>query len=157
MRVTPDLSVVGDPFNGMLTGLLNFPAHKPPKLFQLSIGGTSLSSPLLAGMIADAQQGQPVPFGFTNPVLYSLAGTSAFHDTLPLTAASPSLYRAEVCPAGPVCFKTTALGIFDDQSPSMQGYTGQVTLKGFDTMTGLGTPNGQVFINALRLAEPPPG
>jgi subtilase family serine protease len=157
MRVTPDLSALGDPFNGMLTGLLDFRAHKPPKYTQESIGGTSLSSPLVAGMIADAQQGQPVPFGFTSPVLYSLYRTSAYHNTLPLTAASPSLYRAQVCPAGPDCFKTTALNIFDAQGPSMKGYTGQVTLRGFDTMTGLGTPNGQAFINALRLAGPPPG
>jgi subtilase family serine protease len=140
----------------MMVGLLAFPPHKHPKYTQESIGGTSLSSLLVAGMIADAQQGQPLPFGFTNPVLYTLAGTSAYHDALPLTRASPKLYRAEVCPAGPLCFKTTALAIFDDQSPSMRYYTGQVTLRGFDTMTGIGTPNGQVFIKALRLAEPPP-
>lgn len=157
MRVVPDVSALGDPFNGMMVGLLDFPRHKKPQYVQESIGGTSLSSPLVAGMIADAQQGQPEPFGFTNPVFYRLAGTSAFHDALPLTAASPKLYRAEVCPAGPLCFKTTALAIFDDQSPSMKYYTGQVTLRGFDTMTGIGTPNGQNFIDALRLAEPSPG
>jgi hypothetical protein len=43
-----------------------------------------------------------------------------------------------------------SLTTFDDQSPSMFGYTGQVTLKGYDNMTGLGTPNGQRFIAALR-------
>jgi subtilase family serine protease len=155
MRVVPDLSALGDPFNGMMVGLLDFPSHQKPKFVQESIGGTSLASPLVAGMIADAQQGQPEPFGFTNPVFYRLAGTSAFHDTLPLTSSSPQLYRAMVCPAGPLCFNTTALAIFDDQSPSMSGYTGQVTLKGYDDMTGIGTPNGQTFINALRLAEPP--
>jgi hypothetical protein len=32
-------------------------------------------------------------------------------------------------------------------------YTGQVTLKGYDNMTGLGTPDGQSFINALRATE----
>lgn len=35
----------------------------------------------------------------------------------------------------------------------MNGYTGQVTLKGYDNMTGLGTPNGQRFISALRTLE----
>ena len=35
----------------------------------------------------------------------------------------------------------------------MAGYTGQVTLKGYDNMTGIGTPHGQAFINALRGAE----
>jgi hypothetical protein len=35
----------------------------------------------------------------------------------------------------------------------MDGYTGQVTLKGYDNMTGIGTPHGQVFITALRELE----
>jgi hypothetical protein len=39
---------------------------------------------------------------------------------------------------------------FDDQSWSMEGYTGQVTRKGYDTMTGVGTPNGQNFVYSLR-------
>ncbi len=32
----------------------------------------------------------------------------------------------------------------------MLGYDGQVTRPGYDTMTGIGTPNGQNFIYALR-------
>ena len=35
----------------------------------------------------------------------------------------------------------------------MAGYTGQVALKGYDNMSGIGTPNGQTFINALRTLE----
>jgi hypothetical protein len=35
----------------------------------------------------------------------------------------------------------------------MFGYTGQVTLKGYDNMTGVGTPAGQQFITALRHLE----
>jgi hypothetical protein len=29
---------------------------------------------------------------------------------------------------------------FDDQIPNLAGYTGQVALKGYDNMTGIGTP-----------------
>jgi tellurite resistance protein len=68
----------------------------------------------------------------------------------PLTATSPSLYRAMSC-AVAFC-GAKALLIFDVQSNN-KGYTGQVTLKGYDTMTGLGTPNGQYFVNALRRTE----
>jgi hypothetical protein len=32
----------------------------------------------------------------------------------------------------------------------MAGYTGQVTLPGYDSMTGAGVPNGPRFIAALR-------
>jgi hypothetical protein len=43
-----------------------------------------------------------------------------------------------------------SLTTFDDQSWNMAGYTGQVTAPGYDTITGIGTPNGQAFIAALR-------
>lgn len=36
---------------------------------------------------------------------------------------------------------------FDDQNPAI---TSQVTLPGYDNMTGLGTPNGPAFIQHLR-------
>jgi len=151
MRATPDLSADADPGTGMLIGALSFPKHKPPVYTEADTGGNSLASPLVAGMVADAQQGQPEPFGFTNPVFYSLYGTSAFRDVLPLTSASPAMYRAEYCDNF-FCPNEGSLAIFDDQSKHMRGYTGQVTLPGYDTMTGIGTPNGQVFISALRLA-----
>jgi subtilase family serine protease len=110
-----------------------------------------MSSPLVAGIIADAQQGQHTAFGFTDPALYRLTGTPALHDILPSTSRTPGLFRGEVCSnhfCGPLSLIT-----FDDQNPTMPGYTGQVTLKGYDNMTGLGTPNGQSFINALRTLE----
>ena len=42
---------------------------------------------------------------------------------------------------------TTSVSIFDEQDPS---HTDQVTAPGYDTMTGLGTPNGPAFIKALQ-------
>ena len=45
------------------------------------------------------------------------------------------------------------LGTFDVQNPNMFGYTGQVTLPGYDNMTGVGSPNGPKFIVALRSLE----
>jgi subtilase family serine protease len=116
------------------------------------IGRLIEATPLVAGMVAAAQQGSKAPFGFLDPVLYQLAGTSALHDVLPLTAASPSLVRA-VPRAAAVCGVRSLL-IFDVRSSNKsQGYTGQVTLKGYGNMTGLGTPNAQYFVNALRAKE----
>jgi len=43
-----------------------------------------------------------------------------------------------------------SLATFDAQSWSMAGYTGQVTAPGYDTMTGIGTPDGPKLISALR-------
>ena len=45
------------------------------------------------------------------------------------------------------------LNIFDEQTRGLARYKGQVTLKGYDNMTGLGSPNGQAFIAALRRLE----
>jgi subtilase family serine protease len=151
VRSEPDLSADADLFTGFATGLLSFPKNKPPHFFKIPVGGTSMASPLVAGMIADAQQGQPVPFGFTDPVLYRLNGTDAIRDVLPSTSSTPGQFRGVIC--GNNFCKPLSLITFDDQSPLMPGYTGQVTLKGYDNMTGLGTPNGQPFIAALRKLE----
>jgi subtilase family serine protease len=151
VRSEPDLSADADLFTGFATGLLNFPKNKAPQFFEETVGGTSMASPLVAGMIADAQQGQPVGFGFTDPVFYRLNGTSAFHDILPSTSSTPGLYRGEVCNVA-LC-GALSLVTFDDQNPNTPGYQGQVTLKGYDNMTGIGTPNGQSFITALRNLE----
>jgi subtilase family serine protease len=148
VRSVPDISAEADLFTGVHVGLLNPRRHKPPKFIQITVGGTSVASPLVAGVVAAAQQGQSKPFGFLDPALYKLAGTSAFFDTLPLTSKSPALDRGVLCPrqfCGIVGLTTS-----DDQSRSMFGYSGQVTLKGYDNMSGLGTPDGPNFIKALR-------
>jgi subtilase family serine protease len=153
VRSEPDISADADLYTGFATGLLAFPKGKPPEFTTLTVGGTSMASPTVAGIVADAQQGQHEVFGFTDPVLYRLNGTPAFHDILPSTSATPGLYRGEACTVDFCGGSTPSLITFDDQNPNMAGYTGQVTLKGYDNMTGIGTPNGQQFINALRKME----
>jgi subtilase family serine protease len=156
-RSAPDIAADADPFTGIDVGLLNF-SGKTPTYFEESIGGTSESSPLVAGMVTAAQQGQRIPFGFINPVIYMLSGSSAFYDTLPLTSRSPSQYRGVECDLpefyniclGPSTKRIPSLTTFDDQNPRMSGYTGQVTVKGYDNMTGLGAPDEPNFIKGLR-------
>jgi hypothetical protein len=70
-----------------------------------------------------------------------------------MTSRTRGLFRGEVCP-GRICFSPGfTLATFGDQNPNMSGYTGQVTLKGYDNMTGIGTPRGQSFIAHLRALE----
>jgi subtilase family serine protease len=149
VRAVPDISADADLYTGFAVGLLSFNSKGVPNGFSLSpVGGTSLAAPLVAGMVADAEQDQHYSFGFLNPALYQLAGTDAVHDALPITSKTPARYHGVACDVA-LC-GALSLEAFDFQSFRMSGYTGQVTRPGYDTMTGIGTPAGQNFIYALR-------
>lgn len=62
MRGVPDISFVGDPSTGV-KGYVNGTME--------TVGGTSISTPLFAGMVADLNQYYNHPLGFINPYLYS--------------------------------------------------------------------------------------
>jgi subtilase family serine protease len=92
----------------------------------LSEGGTSVSTPLWAGLIALADQEAGRPLGFINPAIYQIArgplGDKAFHD---ITTGDNSVVvngaRIAGYPAGP----------------------------GWDPVTGWGTPDAQVLVPLL--------
>jgi subtilase family serine protease len=147
-RSAPDISADADPYTGFAVGML-VPNKKNQLVYtEETFGGTSEASPLVAGMVIAAQQGQVVPFGFINPAIYKLVGTSALSDTLPIGDYHTTQYLGVFCPTE-TC-GAPILTTFDDQSFSMPGYTGQVTLRGYDNMSGVGTPNEPAFIKALR-------
>ena len=72
--------MVGDPNTGFLVGQSQTFPDGTVKYSEYRIGGTSLSCPLFAGVVAVADQVHGGSLGFLNPQLYSLAGTSAFRD-----------------------------------------------------------------------------
>ncbi|HWG27045.1 S53 family peptidase [Actinospica sp.] len=145
-RAVPDIAADADLNTGMLVGYIESETKGKPGPFQTQVNaGTSLACPLVAGLVADAQQGQKSAFGFINPLIYSVAGTSALHDILPVGTSMPQQDRDAYSPANGS--NPASLDTFDYQDPS---YTTQVTAKGYDTMTGIGAPNGAAFINALR-------
>jgi subtilase family serine protease len=148
IRAVPDIGALADPFTGFAVGLLDISnAGKVIGYSEESVGGTSAAAPLVAGLVADAEQYQE-PFGFLNPALYRLAGTGAVHDVTPITSKTPARYHGVACDAA-MC-GSLWLTTFDDENWSMPGYTGQVTRKGYDTMSGIGSPNGQSFVYGLR-------
>jgi subtilase family serine protease len=123
------------------------------------IGGTSLSSPLFAGVMAVVDQarannGQP-PLGFANPAIYAAYadGNGSFHDVQGTTIGGYSwLFRNDflnginaddtdpvIAPAGVITSKRSL------------GYTGQFiqTGPGWDDMTGVGTPTGSTFLDTV--------
>jgi subtilase family serine protease len=147
-RTIPDIAADGDSDSGLLVGYIASGTDAHPGPYQTEeTAGTSLATPLVAGLVADAQQGQKSAFGFINPLIYRLAGTPAFHDILPVTASMPQ-QDGDAWEAG-TGGASTGIDVFDSQE---RAYTQQVTAKGYDTMTGVGTPNGAAFITGLRRA-----
>jgi subtilase family serine protease len=97
LRVIPDMSMDADAQSGMLIGLTQtFP--KGTFYGQFKEGGTSLASPLLAGVVADADQAAGQSLGFLNPVLYKAdkQTPSVFNDILaPTSPNSTAVIRVD--------------------------------------------------------------
>jgi subtilase family serine protease len=138
-RGVPDVAAVGDPQTGLLVGQTQtFPdgVHYD----EYRIGGTSLSSPLFAGIMALADQKAGHPHGFANPLFYD--NPAAFYDVLSVkTAVARRNFNNSVdASAG----TSDRLRTFDDYSGSTSQHTG----RGWDNVTGLGTP-GSAFLSLI--------
>jgi subtilase family serine protease len=141
-RVVPDISMVGDPNTGMLIGQTQT-FSDGVYYDQYRIGGTSLSSPLFAGVMAVADQIAGFSHGFVNPLLYSLYGTQAFNDVKQgpkMAVARRNFVNSENANDG---FSTSAR-LFDVEVGTLH------VTKGYDNMTGIGTPNGESFLTLLQ-------
>ncbi len=93
------------------------------------VGGTSASSPQWAGLIAIADQMAGRNLGYINPALYAIAN-------------DPAKYAADFFDVTTNCNQTTS---------SIPGYCAS---KGWDAVTGLGTPNAAKLIPDLIAAIP---
>ena len=148
IRAVPDVSALADLVTGIGESITEPGQNGGADVFQtFPEGGTSLAAPLVAGVVAAAAQGQSSSFGFLNPALYSLAGSKALNDPLPITASSFASEQGVYCADQACIGAPPSVWTFDDEDPAG---TDQVTAKGYDTMSGVGTPNGQTFVNALR-------
>ena len=130
-RAVPDVAVLGDVQTGYLVGQTQtFPDGTYYDEYRL--GGTSLSSPIFAGLMALADQAAGHPHGFANPLFYAHPG--AFYDVLSVkTAVARRNFNNSVdASEGTSDFLRT----FDDYSGSPTQHTGP----GWDNVTGLGTP-----------------
>ena len=166
-RVVPDISMEGDPTTGMLVGETQEFADGT-YYDQYRIGGTSLSSPLFAGLMADADQAARGSLGFVNPLLYHLSATGrsagAFYDILP--AGKQALIRndyldGEDAEAG-ILTSARILGLegateyfcklpneeTGECKEELEAPESLSAAPGFDSMTGIGSPGDQ-FIAAL--------
>ncbi len=135
-RGLPDLS-----WNAAVDGgVLVYTSFPGVRLGWHTIGGTSASSPQLAGLIALTNQlaaslGKG-PVGYLNPLLYQLPA-SAFNDIIPQT------------------FGTGAgVATLDSNAQYGTGIPGMATTTGWDLTTGFGSPNAFNFVHDLANALP---
>lgn len=140
-RVVPDISMVGDPNTGMLIGITQtFPDGV--RYGEYRIGGTSLSSPLFAGLVAVADQLDRTRHGFINPVLYGV--TSHSGTIKDVRHANNGVVRVDyVNGIDASDGLSTTVRSFDLAGLAIQ------TTPGYDNVTGLGTPDGAAFLRAL--------
>jgi subtilase family serine protease len=131
-RGVPDVAALADPQTGMLVGQTQaFP--EGDHYDEYRIGGTSLASPIFAGIMALADQKAGHPHGFANPLFYANPG--AFYDvrSVKTAVARRNFNNGVDASAG----TSDRLRTFDDYS----GSPSQHTNSGWDNVTGLGTPN----------------
>ena len=178
-RVAPDISMVADPYTGYLYGETFTIAGNAvsdsgctavtstTEYCEGSIGGTSLASPLTAGMLAVVDQarlaaGKPV-LGFANPFFYgSPIGTTltsaGINDVQAPTAPvavlrgyANDLTRVRVVTINSVPFniQTTPYAFEICGLKICEGIDDifNVTTAGYDDVTGLGVPYAPALVN----------
>ena len=120
-RGTPDISITGAVDGG---GWVYFSALTPDAPWDL-FGGTSMSTPMFAGIVALADQVAGHRLGYINPELYLMGAASRFPHT--------------------------HTGIVDVTTGdnSFGGVTGFPATAGYDLATGWGTIDANVFVPAL--------
>jgi subtilase family serine protease len=132
-RGVPDVALDADPTTGMLVGETQ---TFPDGVYydQYRIGGTSLSSPLFAGMTALAFQHAGHGVGLLNPTIYANAGTGVFTDVAGAPADAGNVrvdYANGVDSSGGLLYSVRTFN--QDSSLAIN--------PGWDDVTGLGTPN----------------
>jgi subtilase family serine protease len=131
-RAAPDVALDADPNTGMLVGETQiFPEGR--RYDEYRIGGTSLASPLMAGVQAVAEQAAGARLGFANPSIYAQAGSASFTDVLADHTGDGVVrvdYANGVDASGGLLYSVRTF----NQDTSL------ITGPGWDDVTGVGSP-----------------
>jgi subtilase family serine protease len=132
-RSLPDIGAFGDPNTGYLIGQTqSFPSG--PAYSEYRIGGTSLSSPIFAGLMALSDQHLGRPHGFANPAIYQNGGSFRdVTDPVSLMALLRNDYKNSL--SGPIFTSFRTL----NDTLSLH------TTAGWDDVTGFGTPTSALL------------
>src|ERR1700733_10072851 len=165
-RLLPDISWLADPYTGGII-VISEPFQYPHQIYTV-YGGTSLACPMFSALWAIANQEAGVPLGQASQYVYAMPA-SAVTDVLAIKSATnvKATYKesstvtdaytaADLAQplelttkfysaiwAYPLTQDTTYLVTFGTDS-------GLTTTKGWDNVTGVGTPNGQAFADYFK-------
>lgn len=145
-RAVPDVAMVADPQTGMLIGQSQTFPDGSVRYSEYRIGGTSLSSPLLAGVVAVGNQAAGGSLGFLNPALYRRSSSSALRDVTTACPATP-----QQCVTDGVV-RVNYVNGFDNSAGTVKvlrtfNQTGTIyTRPGYDDVTGVGTPDAGALL-----------
>jgi len=144
MRVMPDIAADADPSTGMLIGLSLAPTPtSPPVYTEGTAGGTSVATPLIAGIQADAEQALGRPIGFADPAVYARYGTRAYHDVTDDPLGPGVTIAAAVGDAGAGAGLTTSYADTFARDTSLRA------TRGYDDITGVGSPTA-AYLRSYR-------
>ncbi|MEU5704105.1 S53 family peptidase [Streptomyces aurantiacus] len=136
MRTVPDIAAIADPNTGFLVGQTQTFPDGTQSYDEYRIGGTSLASPVVAGVQALAQQARGGhPIGFANPAIYDRYGTKLYHDVTDRpTGRDLAVARVDFANATDASegLLTSVRSLGKDSSLK--------AVRGYDAVTGVGSP-----------------
>jgi subtilase family serine protease len=162
-RMVPDIAYLADPYTGV-----EFVDTEGGTQFISVVGGTSLASPMFAGMWAVVTQAAGTWLGQAAPLLYTLPA-GAITDVVAVSGPNNVTGMTDSPPLAPQTFTAAQLAAplensvdqVDFMSLLYQGTSTRWYVisfgvdtslnagPGWDNVTGLGTPNGAAFVNAI--------
>ena len=159
-RQSPDIAALADPYTGAVLVVDGTPSA--------GIGGTSLACPIFSALWAIADQAAGTSLGQAAPILYRLPST-AIRDVVPVNSTT-NVSGIVVDSSGETDYTSDGLlaplytttryysalwnlggGTYVDLGFGTD--TSLTVTPGWDNVTGLGTPNGLAFINAVVRAQ----
>ena len=165
-RQQPDISLTADPY----TGVTYIYSYSHPGRYTVSvIGGTSASCPMFSGLWAIVNQKSMAKYnlaaGLAAPLVYNLP-KGAVLDIVQASPYTPTNLTGNIFNGGPPIYESATAMVGPDvpqqftsafyQGTSTRWYalgfgldSTLVAGPGWDDVTGVGTPNGANFINAV--------
>jgi subtilase family serine protease len=168
-RQVPDISYLGDPDTGVeifCTGSSCFNTD-PNNIYIGLVGGTSLACPMFSSLWAITEEHAGHPLGQAARSLYSLPN-NAISDILPagspldaagiITDGRKTLFEGPYQLVQPESLEPFLSAIFEGTNEAWFvlsfGTDSSLTVnRGWDNVTGLGTPNALQFVNAFSPAK----